>query len=147
MENDYIFKSKEMTIKFCGVVDAEQIKPAAHMALISIGGPYERNNIDYSKWKNHIRVCFDDISQKEPDSEYKLFSKHEANQIISFVQDLPSTITLIIIHCRQGISRSSAVAKFLSEKVYPACRNEEFSTRYDLFNHRVHEILEKVWKK
>ena len=48
----------------------------------------------------------------------------------------------LIVHCNAGISRSSAIAKFLCEiyRLY-------FPDKYNLYNKLVYSILVKVWNQ
>lgn len=144
--NKTIFKSPGFSITFCSASFAETIKPDSKMALIAIRGQDESNNINYSVWTNKLLLEFDDLTRKHEDSD-ALFSDKHAEKLIEFVQGLPDTVNHIVIHCLAGVSRSGAVAKFLSGTVYPECKDEQFDREYTLYNARVYKTLARVWKR
>jgi predicted protein tyrosine phosphatase len=116
------------------------------MALISVGNKWERKQIfiDYGKWKHCIKLEFDDMP--DPENSFRLFMSDDAKQIIDFVENLPDTIDEIVVNCFLGISRSSAIVRFLCACMFPDCRNKRFEKEYKSFNKRVFDILLMVWK-
>lgn len=72
---------------------------------------------------NHIlRLSFEDVDFNSNDlsfrAKHKLsgaFQPSQAIKIIEFIDNLPTNIRSIVIHCEGGYSRSCAVAMFLYE--------------------------------
>jgi hypothetical protein len=64
-----------------------------------------------------LTLKFDDIEFDRPGK--KQIDSNQAEQIFSFVQNIWDDIELLMIHCNAGISRSSAVAKVISEFYQP----------------------------
>ena len=145
MKNKHTFKSDSRTISFCSVETAESIVPNRDMALISIRGYGEANDIKYEDWKHVLKLNFDDITEEEP-APFKLFTEKQAKQLIKFVHSLPEDVRHITVHCWAGISRSGAVGKFLSGTVYPECKNDKFDQEYLFYNAYVYNMLLKSWK-
>jgi len=91
--------------------------------------------------KNVLRLKFDDIEFKRPDSNLLEFSDFQAIEVLNFSKDMWNQIDLMMIHCAAGISRSTAVAKVISEIYQP-----EFSQYYSQFyspNNLVYGILQR----
>jgi predicted protein tyrosine phosphatase len=68
--------------------------------------------------KDFGAVCklrFDDWDAPPDGFECVLFDEHMAARILDFVENLPKSITRVIVHCDAGISRSPGVAVALNE--------------------------------
>lgn len=121
--------------------EAEPVRP--DWAVISISEP-PAPEADLKKgWHSILRLEFHDIERWE--EEYKdkpgfiHFSEQDANRIIDFVGGLPDDLAGILIHCRAGISRSTAVAKWICET-----HGMPFPKLYSAHNHSVLSMLESV---
>lgn len=140
-------KNNKMNIKFISQKEAEKIDITGYeddMAIISITQTDEARL--HKNWKFRLNLCFDDVDKEGSfkiitkdgtiDIPYLLFNEDMARRIIYFSEGLPKTIETIIVHCFAGISRSSAVTKFLAER-YRAI----FPNNYMLYNKLVYRVL------
>lgn len=143
MTHKYTFRSKNLEMIFISLDDAIQIVPTKNMALISLNDPELKPEVDYSLWKHCLRLRFNDVSHAE---DGVVFSSNMATSVFEFVAELPKEVSLLVIHCFQGISRSAAVVKFLSRYIFPQCFNQRFDTEYDHFNKLVYDKLCRTWK-
>lgn len=95
-------------------------------ALISISCPNDPAPLKEG-WGALLRLEFDDMGAT-PVPEIKdlrtgtvrrfvSFTKEQAQTLIDFIDGLPSGITRVYVHCDAGISRSAAVARFVSQKL------------------------------
>lgn len=122
-------------IDFVSKKIAENITPNKDWIIISI------NEADYSianlkdGWLDKLVLVFDDIDS-DLFEEFKIFNKDDAKNIIDFVEKYKEEGSVIIVHCHAGISRSSAVAKFIAEKY-----NLRFNHNYFLYNKLVYTTL------
>jgi predicted protein tyrosine phosphatase len=146
MSNTYTFRSEKLTITFCSYDVAECITPDETATLISIKGTDESNSINYRNWKHVLKLSFDDITERKT-AEDRLFNTGHAARIIDFIVNLPAGIRSITVHCFAGVSRSAAVARFLSGTVYTECRDRRFEAKYELYNPVIYRILARVWNR
>lgn len=90
-----------------------------------------------------LRLRFDDTPAGYTGTDYQPFSEAMAAQIVRFVSaNVQSGVRGVIVHCAQGISRSSAVAACLSEWL-----NGESADFFDdrfVPNPRVREIMTRA---
>jgi len=108
-------------------------------AVISISGLDPARLKD--GWGAVLRLEFDDI---DPDPKamfaedpYILFSIDHAYQIIEFAHRCnDESVDGIVVHCHAGVSRSAAVAKWISERF-----GLYFPEGYALYNKHVYETL------
>lgn len=126
------------------MLEAEKIPPKDTSTLISITDPEIQPNISYQKWRYHIRLKFEDVSNSE---DGVIFSESMALRLINFVVSIPETVNLIVIHCVVGIARSGAVTKFITKYLLKDCFNPDFDLGYYAYNRTVYKTLVKVWKK
>lgn len=90
--------------------------------------------------KNILTLKFDDI-EGYVGPEYRNFDYLDALKVLSFVRDAGSED--IAVHCHAGISRSAAVAKFLSEKMgYELVYHAMGSDTTERYNREVYRTLE-----
>lgn len=90
-------------------------------------------------WQQILRLSFDDIDHG--DGEYLLFDVHHAQSILEFVQLCnDEKAEGILVHCRQGISRSAAVAKWICQN-----RGLSFPADYDQFNKHIYTVLREEY--
>lgn len=134
-------------VTFISQHQAEQIDPRPDMALISITEPasYEEliPKLD-PNWKHLLKVSFHDIDTDrrkqrilaEAD-EYVIFSEKHATQILEFVEQIKNEVVSLVVHCYAGLSRSAAVALFLSE----AYKLNMAPGKSKIYNRTVHRIL------
>ena len=104
------------------VVEKRFPKTGAPLGLLSIKGPSE-NPIDYTMAHKYRETCgilglvFDDVDSLKTTDEYNLsaFTPEMAKQILNWVNALiKAEVSLIIVQCTAGISRSAGVAAALS---------------------------------
>ena len=81
---------------------------------------------------------FPDFDDRPNNYPYPLFSQHQAEQIIRFVERRINKIGLIICQCEAGISRSAGVAGALS-MIYNG--EDEYFFRHYLPNRRVYRLI------
>ncbi|ARV76679.1 hypothetical protein PHABIO_48 [Pseudomonas phage Phabio] len=109
--------------------------------VISIGDPGE-SLPDYAcKHKAILRIEIDDVDQ-EMGPEYTLFDPVHSRRILDFLAKHPGVP--IIVHCHAGISRSSAVVKFMVDKLgYKLSGREECTVKgFQTFNRWIYRQLE-----
>lgn len=88
-------------------------------------------------WKESLVLEFFDCDC-EKDSE---FTKKKAQQICEFVDKISSMrLDNIVVHCYAGISRSAAVAKFIS-----IIMHLRYPEHYMLYNKHVFRTLMNYW--
>lgn len=91
-------------------------------------------------WQAVLRVEFDDIVQ--PEEPYKIFDERLARQIIEFVMRCNAdNLEGLLVHCGAGVSRSSAVAKWVAEKYRLG-----FPDGYEKYNKLVYQILKEEYQ-
>lgn len=121
-------------------------------SCISIFGtePYEMMppKINKSLWNNVLQLQFDDITDNyfsgiNLRSPLIMFGDNHAEQILTFLDVLHSSKTQenLIIHCFAGVSRSAAVAKFVSEKFLD---DQVTFANNQAFNPHVYDTLQKI---
>ena len=106
--------------------------------MISISEPLNYPAQLKSGWHGILRLEFHDIeNENKPQT---IFSRQHALDIVAFVHQAHiGACEGILVHCKAGISRSSAVAKWIAEKY-----NLPFDRDYNLCNHRVYTTLKEV---
>ena len=89
-------------------------------------------------WRDVLRQEFHDIDV--PQEPYDLFTPDQARQIISFVEAADAgSVKGVLVHCRAGISRSAAVAKWIALKY-----GLPFPDGYALYNKHVFRLLSEA---
>jgi len=83
-------------------------------AIISITGTGERRARLKAGWLHVLRLRFDDI--QVPMAGRKLFSEKDAEWLIYFLDEIAEEVDHVVVHCTHGLSRSPAIAKFISKK-------------------------------
>jgi len=139
-----------MLISFIAKGVAERLEPKDSVAMISIIEPDEEVRLK-DGWKHLLSLRFHDVDTKNKlpiitasgveKITPTVFDKVMAGQIIDFIKNLPENIRAVTVHCHGGISRSSAVAKFLAEEIY----NADFPKDYSLYNRKVYSTLMDVY--
>lgn len=135
-----------MKIQFMGQYEAEKITPASNMAVISITALNAAGTRNLQPgWGARIDLNFSDIDHELPNEPkyegYIVFNSAIAQSLKTWINSLPDSVDHIVIHCFQGISRSSAVARVLCEKY-----NQKFPEEaYGLFyNKLVYSVLKSA---
>lgn len=86
-------------------------------------------------WHDILRLGFDDIHHEE--YGYIICEAFHARAIIAFVERCnDEKVEGILVHCYAGISRSAAVAKWISER-----HGLTFPAEYDQYNKHVYTTL------
>lgn len=95
--------------------DAEQLPRLPSIAVISITAP-EKPPAALDGFEHLLRLSFADVDFLNPDLSERAkekipaaFTVGHADQIRSFIAQLPDSITSIAVHCEGGFSRSCAV--------------------------------------
>jgi protein-tyrosine phosphatase len=125
---------------FVGRFSAETCGPWSDFAVISLGEPDAAEGAPKIQdgWRDVLRLSFHDITPDTLDVEgaYTLMSDADAQAIVAFVKKVAPEVEGIIVHCRAGISRSAAVAKWIcSEYQIP------FNRHYDRYNDYVYRLM------
>lgn len=95
---------------------AKEFQYDKQWACISIADAHldqEHPAISMKNRKGLLTLRFDDIEFVRPGK--KQIDSKQAEQIFDFVQEMWDDVELLMIHCNAGISRSSAIAKVISE--------------------------------
>lgn len=112
--------------------------PPPKAVCISIVDPTSARKPDITdKWAASLRMEFYDYDTEKESG----FGKKEAKEICKFVDSISKMdLDIIVVHCYAGISRSAAVAKFISIVL---CL--KFPENYFLHNKYVFSTLLKYW--
>jgi predicted protein tyrosine phosphatase len=88
-------------------------------------------------WLDVLRLKFDDISEMDHDG-YVRMDELQAHAIIEFARRMHEDERCegILVHCWAGVSRSAAVAKWISEKY-----GLPFPKDYEYANQHVYKLL------
>ena len=113
-------------------------------AVISIT---EENKAELQEgWFGICRLQFHDVDPtKGCEVPHVLMDAKHAMKIVMFVNKTAPNIEGILVHCKAGISRSAAVAKWIAEKY-----NLPFEHRYESYNKHVYKLLkeaDEVWMR
>ena len=97
-------------------------------------------------WADVLKLKFDDkdpghMSKAEAE-QWIMFDDAMADQIIDFVDRNADRCNVFPVHCEAGISRSAAVAKFISVRF-----NLSFPESYMLYNKHVFSTLIRRWNQ
>ena len=127
-------------VLFVGRATTETCGPWPDFALISLGEPdaAEGDPQIQDGWQSVLRLSFHDITPDTLDVEgsYTLMSDEDAQKIVAFVKEVVPHVEGIIVHCRAGISRSAAVAKWIcGEYKIP------FDAKYRKYNYFVYRLM------
>lgn len=121
---------------------AEQMIPEANQALIAIQDTFKNGYAYDPDWPALLEIQFDDIDTADPG--YVVFDQAHARKIIDFITSIKQDdqIDTVLVHCNAGISRSSAVCKWISD--ISGCY---FPTGYMLYNKHVYKILCQTYRE
>jgi predicted protein tyrosine phosphatase len=132
---------------FVGRATAETIGPFHDWAMISIGEPDASNGPPNIKpgWHSIHRTSFHDVdpqygsSNGVPSDVYQCMTIEDARSIVAFVRDEARLADVIVVHCRAGISRSAAVAKWIAREYGLA-----FDYKYNKINMHVFRLMDQA---
>lgn len=132
------------SIEFIPQFMAETRLYSAQDALISITDPDNNppvfNNISYL-----LRIKFLDIETPIAHPNFNpdfMFQPFQAEQIKCFIDDLPTTVRHLVVHCFAGASRSAALALAISEYTGAELLKRESASGANL---HVLNVCEKVF--
>jgi predicted protein tyrosine phosphatase len=129
-----------MKVYFCDRNVAVAAGPWKDWALISINEPDAWDGMAKiaKGWHSVLRVSFHDVTMKSHgmDALIRHCSQEDARQIVDFVRKAAPEVEGILVHCRAGVSRSAAVAKWISGEF-----RIPFDRRYDKYNDDVYRLL------
>lgn len=117
---------------------------ANHRALVSIHEPEDAPLETSHPWQHRLTVEFHDADCAE--GGLKLFSREQAQEILSFADAVAPLVDEIVVHCLLGLSRSGAIAVFLSEKYgVPVFKQDlPLLQGYSLYNRHVYRMLHEA---
>ena len=123
----------------CTSQDDESNSPAwKNWSVISIADSGAQDAKLQFGWLHILHLNFDDIEYE--DGEHLLFDEMHARSILEFVEQCnDENVEGILVHCREGFSRSGAVAKWICQKV-----GLSFPVHFDRYNKHVYTVLGQV---
>lgn len=101
------------TVNFYPRAIAQEILPKGDEIMISIHDRHQEPAKLQSGWKDVLRLSFHDMDI--PKEGMDLFSTKDAKELIAFI-DKHADVERVVVHCNMGVSRSAAVAMFISEQ-------------------------------
>ena len=94
-------------------------------------------------WHSICRVHFHDVDPAIPCGEpHTLMNEADAMKIAQFVREVAPGVDGILVHCKAGVSRSAAVAKWIARQF-----DVPFNHKYDRYNKYVFDMLIKTDKQ
>lgn len=126
-------------IEFFSRKVAESIVPPENSAMISISTPGDDLAKLHPDWLKHPvhKSVFHDIDREQ--DYYQCFTDVQAFAMVMFIKELKEINTsYMYVHCDAGISRSAAVALYMSEYL-----NLYFPSSYSHFNSLVYRKLKE----
>jgi len=128
-------------VTFVSQDEAEVLQPSDEMAMLSITDPGIKANLRQG-WKNVLRIEFVDgrYTKEEVERAGELFercygtymTKVHVDQIEHFLNCVKQddNISRLVIHCRHGRTRSTAIAKYAQEyfKFVPDKKIDRFNS-------------------
>lgn len=117
------------TINRLNIWAAQALKPAPDGAMISISDS-STQGFALPGWEQILYLRFDDLNHPtefNPNKPLRCFNEDMARQVAAFVQTLQDTPRALDlnIHCHAGVSRSAAIALWVS-KTYGIALPENF---------------------
>jgi hypothetical protein len=123
---------------FVGRATAETTPGWQDWAVVSItepGFPGEAKLMP--GWHSVCRVFFHDVDPAIPCCEpHTLMNEQDALKITQFVREIAPGVDGILVHCKAGVSRSAAVAKWIAKQF-----DVPFNHEYDRYNKYVYDML------
>jgi predicted protein tyrosine phosphatase len=96
------------------------MRPPLNTALISITDPGRPKAVVRESWAAILRLSFDDVDAVTfpgQDKHLKEITAEQVAEIASFIGIESRRCTRLVVHCRHGVSRSSAVAKAVADVI------------------------------
>ena len=88
-------------------------------------------------WHSVLRSQFSDVDMQHSERELEMaISEDQALEIVDYVHAVAPHVEGILVHCKGGVSRSAAVAKWIA-KTYGL----PFNHQYALYNTHVYDQL------
>ena len=92
---------------------AEKLQPTGDEVIVSIHDRVQGPAALREGWSSVLRLSFHDMDVAA--DGYDLFSKEQAQEVIDFIGKHVD-VKRIVVHCNMGVSRSAAVAMFISDQ-------------------------------
>jgi predicted protein tyrosine phosphatase len=93
--------------------EAESLPGKQNWSLISISDPFHYPASLQHGWHSVLRLEFSDILH--PSKPLVLFSAEDALKIVAFVDQADMAgCEGVLVHCKAGVSRSAAIAKWIA---------------------------------
>ena len=124
-------------VDFMSQARAENCRPLAREAIISITGSNHHKARLRKGWTRVLRLVFDDVEKLIFGAAH--FDKDHAEEILRWLDEVEGKVDKVFVHCHAGRSRSAAVAKFIAEK-YDLSGGIRV---YEEHNGRVYKILSR----
>ena len=88
-------------------------------------------------WHSVLRSQFSDVDMQHSEHEQEmLMTEEQALEIVDYVHAVAPHVEGILVHCKGGVSRSAAVAKWIAKTF-----GLPFNHQYSLFNTHVYDQL------
>ncbi|MBC7750766.1 MAG: dual specificity protein phosphatase family protein [Candidatus Saccharibacteria bacterium] len=129
-------------VTFVSRTKAENTFDIDDCAVISISEPNSFLGLADLRqgWFEVLRMEFDDVDLATCGNQSnKFMSIHQARVIAAFVDSVAPEVSLIMVHCKAGISRSAAVAKWIAERY-----GLPFDHTYKYYNQHVYKQLDSL---
>ncbi|OIQ89558.1 dual specificity phosphatase, catalytic domain [mine drainage metagenome] len=133
------------SVEFISRVAAESRKPESNIAVISITELGDDPAALKEGWHTIYRARFDDLNPvnrepfEPPHDHEDPIDDARAKSIVDFVDGIAPEVDGIVVHCRAGISRSAAVAKWIAQAY-----GLDFDEDYTAHNEFVYDMLIKA---
>ena len=101
------------SVVFYSRVIAEKLQPTGSEVIVSIHDRSQEPATLQDGWKDILRLSFHDMDVAK--ENYDLFNQDQAKEVIAFIEKY-ADVERIVVHCNMGVSRSAAVAIFISEQ-------------------------------
>ena len=122
-------------VMFVSRTAAENAAGMSDWAVVSISEDAEAKLLD--GWYAVHRSYFHDVDPGSPCGEpHVLMNATHATDIVAFVESVAPHVTGVLVHCKAGISRSAAVAKWIAERF-----DLPFNHSCSIYNRNVYRLL------
>lgn len=123
-------------VEFVSQAVAEEMVPTVRAGVISITTPGLGPVRLQPGWYAVLSLAFDDL--EEPEEGAVLFAPGHADAILSWLERHEDRLSRIVVHCRAGVSRSAAVARFIADRY----GIRAFDRKYRMHDTLVLKVLE-----
>lgn len=114
---------------------AERFPGVADWAVISVSEDTEVKLME-GWFAIHCVYFHDVVPSRGCDQAHVLMNAQHARDIVDFVESVAPHLRRVLVHCKGGISRSAAVAKWVAERY-----DLPFDHGYALYNRHVCRLL------